>query len=319
MTKFVGRRGGVAIAKETSRGVAGTTLFWMPFAKMTFDDNTVTVRETQGLGKISDGDSVYVTQQSASGDIDAQIYDKALGLLLGSIFGAMPVTSGGSPYTQTYTLNQTNQAPSLTIYYQDPDFTKAFRNAVVDMWKMKVTMNGIVDHTFSFKSKVGADQSVALTPNYTSLGTKFLHQHLSFKLASNIAGLSGASAISLQDLELDINRNAILDSALGTVEPEDVLNQQLAITGKIKLNKTDDSYRQLMLNGTYKSMEIKLTNGANSILTLQFPRVSFTQWAQDRSLDKIVSQDIVFTANYDAANALDVVSTATLVNLQSSY
>ncbi len=319
MTKFVGRRGGVALAKETSRGVAGTTLFWLPYAKMTFDDKTITVRETQALGKIADGDSIYVTEQHGEGDVDVQVYDKAMGLLLASILGAVPVTTGGSPYTQTYTLSQTNQPQSLSVYYQDPDYTKVFRNAVVDKWKMKVAMNAIVDHTFSFKSKVSADQSVALSPNYTSLGSKFLHQQLRFRLASNIAGLAAATPISLQSLELNIDRNAIFDNALGTLEPEDVLGTQLSVTGTIELNKTDDTYRQLMLAGPYKSMEIKLDGGANSSLQLQFPRVSFTQWEQDRSLDKIVSQKIQFTANYDAANALDIISTAVLVNLQSSY
>lgn len=319
MTKFVGRRAGVAIAKETSRGVAGTTLFWLPYAKMSFDDKTITVRETQALGKIADGDSIYVTEQHGEGDIEAQVYDKALGLLLASTLGAVPVTTGGSPYTQTYTLSQTNQPVSLTLYYQDPDITKAYRNAVVDKWKMQVDMNAIVNHTFSFKSKVGADQSVALTPNYTSLGSKFLHQHLSFKLAANVGAIAAATPISLKSLELNVDKNAMFDNALGTLEPEDVLSQQLSVTGTIELNKTDDTYRQLMLAGTYKSMEIKLNGGTSSSLQLQFPRVSFTSWESDKSLDKIMTQKIQFTANYDAANALDVISTAVLTNLQSSY
>lgn len=318
MTKFVGRRGNVAIGRETSRGVAAATLFWLPFAKMSFDDKTTTVREAQGIGKIADGDAVYVTQTMGEGDVDSQVYDKALGVLLAGVLGAAPVSTGSNPYTHTYTLSNTNQHQSLTVIYQDPDQTKAFLNSMVDSWKVNVSQSAIVDHTFGFKSKVSKDWGT-LTPSYTSLGSKYLHQNLSVKLAANIAGLAAASPISLKKLDFEVKKNAMYDNVLGTVEPEDILNQQLGVSGTLELLKQDDTYRQLMLTGGYKAMEIKLTSSSNSILTLQFPRVSFTNWEQDRKLDDIVSQKIVFTANYDVANALDIISTATLVNTQTSY
>lgn len=318
MSKFVGRRGNVAIGRESTRGVVPSTLFWLPFSKMSFDDKTVTVREKQGLGKIADGDSSYVTQLNAEGDVESEVYDKALGCLLTGVFGANSTPSGGGPYTHTYTLTNTNQHQSLSVVYQDPDQTKVFPNAMIDNWKMTVDQNGIVQHAFGFKSKVSRDWST-LTANYTSLGSKFLHQHLSFKLASTIGGLSAATGISLKKLEVEIKKNAMFDSVLGTVEPEDVLNQQLSVDINFELLKTDDTYRQLELAGTYKAMEIKLTNGASSILTLQLPRVSFDKWEQDRKLDDIVSQKITGHGNYDAANALDIISTITLVNQQASY
>jgi len=318
MTKFVGRRGGVAIARETTRGTAGSTLFWLPYAKLSFDDKTVTVRETQALGKIADGDSVYVTSRFGEGDVDTQVYDKALGVLLCSVLGAVPSTSGSNPYTHTFTLSQTNQPVSLTVFYQDPDYTKAFANSVVDSWKVKVSQNAIVDHTFAFKSKDSANWST-LTPNYTSLGSKYLHQQLRVKLATTVGGIAAAATLDLKDLELTVNKNAMYDNVLGTVQPLDILSQQLSVTGSFSLNKESDTYRQLMTAGTYQAMEIKLDGGANSTLTLQFPRVSFTNWEQDRGLDSIVSQKIQFTANYDAANALDIISTATLINTQATY
>lgn len=318
MTKFVGRRVGIAIGKEASRGVPqSTTLFWVPFAKLSFDDKTITVRETQGLGKIADGDSAYVTQKSADGSIDAEVYDKALGLFLLSLMGS-ETPSGSNPTTHTYTLSNTNQHQSISIFAQDPDNTKVFANSVVDSWKMTIATNAIVEHSWGFMSRSSDDFST-LTPAYTSLGLKYLHQNLSFKLATTIGGLAGATKIALKSLELNVNANTMLDSALGTVEPQDILNQQFQVSGKITLNKNDDTYRQLMLAGTYNACEIKLTNTTNSILTIQLPRVHFTNWQQDRTLDKIVPQTIEFTGNYDAANALDIISTLTLANLQTTY
>ena len=80
----------------------------------------------------------------------------------------------------------------------------------------------------------------------------------------------------------------------------------------------DDTYRNYMLNGTYRAMEIKLNGGANSVLDLVFPRVDFSQWEPDYTLNEIAQQSVQFKANYDQANALDIISTCTLTNTQAS-
>jgi hypothetical protein len=87
----------------------------------------------------------------------------------------------------------------------------------------------------------------------------------------------------------------------------------------MELNLESDTYRDYMLDGTYRAMEIKLNGGTSSILTLQFPRVDFSEWEPDYSLNDIAKQSINFKCNYDAANALDIISTATLVNTQTTY
>jgi len=313
MTKFVGRRGTLGIAKEAVRGTIVNPTFWVPRMTISYDDHIASARENEGLGKIADSDALYVTQQMASGDIEFQPDDRILGLFLTSLIGASPVQSGANPYTYTYTLSNTNQHQSVSLLYQDPDFTKAYPLGVVNTMKFSVKQNAIVTCTVNFLSKVGRDWTTQ-TANFTALGSKFLHQHLQFKTAAAVGSLAAASAISLKELEFTINANAQFDTVLGTVEPEDILNQQFSVEGSLTLNKTDDSYRQLMLANTYKAVGISFVNGASSQLNFQFPRVDFTAWEQDRSLDDIVSQKIQFKANYDAANALDIISTCTLIN-----
>lgn len=281
-------------------------------------DRTETSREEQGQGVIADSDSNYVVMQMGEGEVEAEIYDKALGLFLMSLLGSAPSTGGSNPYTHTYTLSNSNQHQSLSLYWEDPDRNDMFPLSVVDNLRISVEPLGKVQYTVGFKSK-RAREWTNQTQNYTSLGSKFLHQHLSFKLAANVGALAAASPISLKSLELNISANTVFDHVMGTVEPEDILNQQFAVEGNINLNLEDDTYRDLMLNGTYRAMEIKLTNGASSILTLQFPRVDFTQWEHDYTLNEIAKQTIQFKANYDQANALDIISTATLVNTQTSY
>lgn len=318
MTKFVGRRGLLGIAKEASRGTPVAPTFWVPFAALSFHDIVETAREEQGQGVIADSDSSYVTLQSGEGEVEAEIYDKALGLILASLLGTVPSSSGGPPYTHTYTFSNSNQHQSLTLYWKDPDRSDIFPLGVVDSLTISVEPSGKVQWTVGFKSK-RAREWTAQTPDFTSLGAKWLHQHVQVKLASSIAGLSAASVLSLKSLELNLNANTVLDSVMGTIEPEDILNQHFSVEGTLNLNLEDDTYRDYMLNGTYRAMEIKLNGGSNSILTLQFPRVDFTEWEPDYTLNEIAKQNINFKANYDQANALDIISTATLVNLQVSY
>jgi hypothetical protein len=121
MTKFVGRRGNWGLAIEDTRGTPVNPDFWVPFATMSFKDTVEEAREDQGMGQIADSDSKYVVMQMGEGEVESQIYDKAMGAILTGLFGSLPSTSGSDPYTHDFTLSQTNQAKSLSLYWSDPD------------------------------------------------------------------------------------------------------------------------------------------------------------------------------------------------------
>lgn len=318
MTKFVSRRGVLGIAPEATRGTPVSPVYWFPWAKMTFFDAIQGQAENQGLGNIADQDSFYVTAKMGQGSIDAEIYDKGLGYILESLLGAAPSSSGSGNYTHTFTLSQTNQAKTLSLYWKDPDRSYMFAMAVVDQLKITVAPNGKVEYSVTFKSRT-ADDWASQTPSFTSLGQKFLHQHLKFKLATTIAGLSGASNIPLKNLELTIQRNTIFDSVTGTLEPVDILSQAISVEGNLQLNLQDDTYRNLMLNNTYNAADITFLYGTNNSLQFQFPRLNFSEWQPDYGINDIAKQKINFKGNYDAANALDIISTCVLKNQQTSY
>lgn len=318
MTKFVARRGTLGVAFEATRGAPITPTMWIPWATLSFHDTIESAAENQAFGNIADQDSFYVTLQKAEGEVGAQLYDQSLPYFLGSLLGAKPVTTGGNPYTQTFTLSQTNTPVSLTLYWTDPDRSYIFPLAIVDTLTVSVKPLGIVEYTIGFKSKVSKNWAT-LTPTFTTLGSKFLHQHLVFKTAANVGSLTAASNISLKELNLKISRNTMFDEVMGTVEPEDILSQQLSVEGDVTLNLQDDTYMNYMLGGTYKAMEINLLNGANSSLDLRFPRVDFHDWEPDYTLNEIAKQKIQFKANYDSANGLDIISTAVVINTKVSY
>lgn len=318
MTKFVGRRGTLGLAIESTRGTPVNPTFWVPWATMSVKDTVEEAREEQGMGVIADGDSKFVVMKMAEGEVEAQLYDKALGAILTGVIGALPTTAGSDPYTHDFTLSNSNQHKSLALYWKDPDRSDMFPLSSVNSFKISAEPSGIVNYTTGFMSKI-AREWTSQTTDFTSLGNKFLHQHVQVRLATSIAGLAAATPISLKSLELNIEKNTAYDGVMGTVEPEDILNQQLSVAGNFKLNLEDDTYRDYMINGTYRSLEIKLYRSSSSSLTFQFPRVDFSEWEPDFALNEIAKQGINFKANYDAANALDIISTCSLVNSQPSY
>lgn len=318
MTKFVGRRGTLGIAREVTKGVPVNPQYWLPYVTMTFFDHIESASEEQGMGQIADQDSFYVTMTMGEGDVEAQLYDQAIPYILMSLLGAVPVTSGGNPYTHTFTMSNTNVVQTLSLYWTDPDRDYMFPQAVVESLKVSVSPAGIVSYTIHFKSKTARNWTHQ-TPSFTTLGSKFLHQHLIFKLASTIGGISAATNISLKNLDLTIDRKTIFDTVMGTSEPEDILSQPMSVEGTLNLNLEDDTYRNYMLGGTYKSMQIKFLLSANSSLDLQFPRVNFSAWEPDYKLNEIAKQKINFKANYDSANAQAIITTATVINTKVSY
>lgn len=316
MTKFVGRRGTLGIAVEATRGTAVSPDFYVPFATMSVKDTVEEAREEQAFGVLADSDSKFVTMKMAEGEVEAQLYDVAMGAILTGLLGASPSTSGSNPYTHDYTLSNTNQPKTLSLYWEDPDRSEVMPLSTVDTLNISVEPSGIVNYTIGFKSKVAKDWTDQ-TADFSSLGNKFLHQHLQFRLADTIGNLSAATAIGLKSLELNINRNSMYDSVMGTVEPEDILSQQLSVDGSIQLNLEDDTYRDYMLNGTYRAMEIYLYRSSSSSLKIQLPRVDFSEWERDNSLNEITKQTINFKANYDAANAQDIIHAVELINADS--
>lgn len=321
MAKFVSRRAEVGIAREATRGIPVVPAHWLPWSTVGFGDKTETVTENSALGRIESSDYSYNTMKYAEGTLEADVRVAYLGLILTNLLGAAPSSSGGNPYTHTYTLTQTNQHASLSLLIQDKtntDVVKMFAMAMIQKWTLKVEAGQIVTNSIDFISQPGKDWT-SQSSSFTAMGSKFLHQHLAFKVATNLAALTASTAISVKSLELTIEKNILRNDVAGTVTPEDLNNQDFTVTGSVVLNYEDATWINYMTAQTDRAMEIVLNAGASGILTLRFPLVHFMNWAKDMPLGEIAKQKIEFTAHYDAANGNAAISTCTLVNAVTSY
>lgn len=325
MTKYIGRRIKVGVARETSRGAGASAVYQLPQTDFSHDDKIVQARSVGSLGNIADSEEAFVTTKYAEGDLEGEIRSKSFGLLLYAMLGSLSTGAVvDSSYTHSFTVSHSNQHQSLAFVVADPNTTELFKLVMLNELEIIAELDQVVTFKASFMSKVSRD--TGLTVPDVVAESKFTKKHVNVKIASNIAGLSGATPISVKSLSLKIMKNVTMDDILGTAEPEDFLNQQLAVEGELTLNYEAETYKNYQNNGTNRALEISMVNtdatigsGTRPSLTIQLPKVDFFDWEPDYNNDEIVSQKISFKANHDVANGQEIIHLCQLVNDVASY
>lgn len=325
MTKYIGRLVNVGLAREVTRGTAVAAQYWMPKTSVAFFDRTKKEVSNLNYGTIGDAAQAYKKSEWSEGTIESELNDRSFGLILYATFGTL--SSSGivdSAYTHTFSLQSDSQHDSLTITLADPDRTDQYALCMLDSLELNVVPDEVVTFVAGFKGRTGRAVAAA-SPTYATAFNKFLGRHAVVKIASVVGGLAGASALSLKSFQLRINKNLVMNSVLGTIWPEDILNQKFEITGSFELDLDDQTYRNLMLNGTYQALRLQITNtdvliGATSRpdFKIDLARVHFEEWEPTRDNDELVTQKISFRALYDITTSTTV-NSVTLINNVSAY
>lgn len=325
MSKFTGRLVELGIGKETDRGTCVGATFWIPKTVLTFDDKVLDVRTAGSYGNITDAAMTgQVVTKWAEGDIEGEINIDSFGLFLLALVGtSTPTGPTSGTYAHNYTLQNDNIHDSLTLTVKDPDDYFRFCRAMINSMTIDVALGEYVTYRINFLSRYHQD-TVSTTPTYTT-SNRFVHPNLTFKVAANKDAIAAASKISLKSLSITIEKEAERVDVLGSLEPEDIVNKTIRITGTFELNLEDKTWRDYMLNGSVRAMQIKLEGttiiGSGTILpTLEFvfPKVWFSGWESSRGLGDIASQSINFDVLYDLSNTR-LWSTMQLINETASY
>ena len=327
MTKFVGRLLQIGVAKESTRGAGIAPAIRFPQTSFSFDDKVVKARAVGGLGKLADSEEAFVTTKYGQGDLEGEIRSKGFGLLLYAMLGgySAPAAPLDSAYVHPFTISQSNQHQSLCFTVADSNTTESYSLVMLDSLEITAELDEIVRYTASFMSKA-SDSSSNTVPSAID-EYKFTKKHVRLKIASDIASLDSASAISVKSLSLTIAKNVVLDDVLGTAEPEDIYNRQLSVEGSVTLTYDAETYKNYMKDGTNRAVEIAFINSDQTIgggstnpsLKIQLPKVDFFDWEPDYSLDEIVSQTFSFKASRDVGNGQDIIHQCELINGVSSY
>lgn len=310
MGKYIGRRVEAAIAFESSRGVGIAPKYALGKVDYSVFDKTVDVRDDSSIGRIEDSNDKFVVEKYSQGSIGGLLGANSALYLLGLAFGGTP-TAGSvsdSRYPWTLSVANTNQHVSGSLITKDANQTLIHKLLMLEQLEISVDMEDAVRFDAEFIAKVGRTSTQSI-PTYVD-DFKFTKRKTKIYLATNVSGLAAATRSSVKSMKLTIKKNLVRDSALGTAEPEDIVNQQLSVEGEIKLNYTDQTIKNLMLNGTYKALRISMESenliGATAYgdLTLDFSKVDFFSWEPDGGNDDLMMNTINFKANYDLSNAL---------------
>jgi hypothetical protein len=318
------------IGRDASRGVGLLPTYALPKSSYSLDLKVLTIPSNMGYGSIGDGNAAMVAQRWAQGTIEGDLLAKPFGIILTGIFGAAP--SSGAPAdsatTHTFTLLNSNNHASLSIVRSDEVDSQLFEFAMLNKFELSVVPDDVVKFNVEFVSKEpqdSVDPSVAPSNKAYIANNKWLGRHASVKIASLTSGLAAASVLSLKSFKLQFVKNVKPNFVLGTLGPEDIINQKFEITGEIELDYTNETYRNLIRNNTYQAMRFNLNNvdaliGVTSTpqFTIDLSRVYFEAWEPAFPLDDLVGQKFTFRALYDITNG-NIVNSCTLVNAVTSY
>ena len=322
MSKFIGRRVQVGLGDESARGTAVAAAHTMPKMNLTMEDKANKARSMENFGNIAGmGDQSIVTGRYSEGAIEGDVNVNSFKHILKSLFGTDTVTTVyTSASKHTYSILNSNQHPTLSVWISDPIGDTLFKGVMVDSLELEVNPSDIVKFTAGLKGRKGNDASWTPAP---AADYKFVGRDFIMKVASSTAGLAAATALSVKSFKIQINKNVDYDWVNGTLEPEDVLNKNFTIQGSLVLNYEDRTWRDYMLNGSLKALSMKLLNTRDVIATagspefyLELPVVDFSEWESQRGNDEIAGQTINFTALWDSANSR-FISSVYLVNMSA--
>jgi len=329
MAKITGGRINLGVARETTRGSCLNPVYWIPWVTLNFEDKVTSINSAEALGEIDDSHEKYVVEKYGEGDIEGEIRDDSFGLYLYALLGTCSSAAVvASTYDHTFTLANTNQHTSLTLSAEDPNGDKQFCLAMLDSLDINLALGEYAKYTVGFVSRESHDTNVDSSKGSFGVENKFRCIDAQLKLAATRAGLAAASQLKIQALTISFTKNILRKMMLGSMSPDDLINQAFAVEGEFTLPYENQTYRDLMNANTYQAIEIELRNeevaladgaGYHPTITITLPRCGFYDWTPERPKGELAEQTISFKAYRDHANDEDSVYSIVLRNDIASY
>lgn len=322
MTDFIGRRISYGVAKEAVRGTpAAAATFWVPHLEASFQDKQTKALNTSALGVVDQNNDAIVTEQWAEGTIAGKVNITSFGLFLLAALGSESVGSVTSgTYLHTFTRANTNTGPTLTLFRKTPDTDLRMAMATLKSLEIEIVTGEYVKYTADFMGKIGvtATSTVAYTDEI-----EFTSKYATLKEATNLAGLTGATAASIKSAKITIEREAEAYYELGSVTPSEFYSKSFNVTIEVEKRHSDSTYKNYAFNNTTRAVIISLDNSDDAIgsaqqpqITFTLPKVKVTEWEVDQGVDDIVMETFTMQGLFSLADGYQL--QATLKNTQST-
>lgn len=321
---FIGRRENIGLGIEATAGTGIAPQTWQRHLALTLDQKTTVVQNTSALGRVENINDSAVTEEWVEGSLNGKITDLSIGYPLVNIFGLVSAAlhSGETiVYDNTYTVAQSTLPPSLTFARVNPVVSRRFAMGILTDFEIDIKQNDWVQFTATVQAKSGATstETVALVAE-----NEFTSKHVTIKVATNLAGLPGATALQAKSLKLKISRKAERFTPLGVIDPASFDPNDWGATGTIITRYTDTTLENIAMANTRQAMSVALINtdvtigsAAHPSLTFTAPQIEIAPQTLDNKLDQTLSQTFNFTCEFNTAAGY--MMQAILTNLQNGY
>lgn len=322
MAKYVGRRAGIGLAKESVRGTAVSPTHWFHWMEVDVEDRDEVVLNESSLATIEASDGQTLVTEFSEGTFSGKVKSDPHGLLLLSLFG--DVTSAvveTTAYSHTYAVGNDNQHDSLTVALKTPNQDVEFANVIVDRitYTYELGQYPMMEAHFLGLASAAATNTVTIAAD-----EDFKPHHVTVKFAATKAGLGAAGATTVRSVNITIDAQAELDKVLGTTTPADVLNKSFKVEGEVTMVHDGLTQRDLVFNETFQAMRIELEDttttiggSTNPLFRIDLAKCGFSEWTRSTGRDDIVTESFKFTAHYSVSDTemIEVV----LYNEETSY
>lgn len=323
MARFAGRRVQVGIGLETTRGTAVTPVYWYPFLDASMADKDNPIYNESSFGHIMKNSAKTTTLINGEGNLTGKLYAKGLYYFLALVFGQLATTTAVSGDTSAsshvFSLANTNEHLSATIATKTPNEDLRFAMAMIDSLTLTWSPDAYpqIEVAFISKSGVTATNTVAMIAE-----SEFLPKHASMKIASTLAGLTGATALTdIKSFSLTFTKTLSPQQTIdsGTTYGQ-IFNTDFEVTGSIEKLLNDVVYKGYALQDTVQAMQFSLSDSVNKAgtttptsLSFDMSKVVFDSHVPQYGKSDIATETLNFTAILDQPNFAQTIK-ATLVN-----
>lgn len=319
---FIGRQDAVGLGIEATPGTTIAPQAWQPHLSLALDPKTTVVQNTSALGRVENINDSAVTEEWAEGSLNGKITDITIGYILANMFGSNSAALHSAEtivYDNTFTIAAV--PPSLTIARKNPVRARRFGLATLTDLEIDIKQNDWIQFTATFTSKSGTSSSetVAYVAEH-----EFTSKHVILKLATNLAGLSGATAPQIKSLKLKLSRKTERFTPIGAIDPVSFDPDSWGATGTVVMRYTDGTWEDIAFANTQQAMSISIINtdvtigsAANPGLVFTAPKVRLEPITLDNKLDQILSQTFNFNCELDLVSGY--MMKALLTNTQNGY
>lgn len=226
-----------------------------------------------------------VSKKNGSGEIPHILSSKTALDTFSCILGKDPAETSTSTYTFT-SKSDSNLIKTATVARINTatGLQKQFAGAMVNTATIEGEANGdfIMNNLNLLGGKI-VDQT-DLTVEFFSDEEAYTPDNVTIKIASNKAGIAGATALPWQSFSTQFDNKVEVRGQGGSIEQQYMISNGFDVTGSFGIDKENDTDFQAAIDGDTAAMQILLSKNSHTI-TINLDVISFESPEIDQSLE----------------------------------